>query len=700
MKLKRNKRTYAVGSIIGQALPMVMNLGNNALGREQVMDESGNYIQGARRAYQANVARNAFNPIANVSQTLSDPDASRREKVFSMASFISPAFAIKGAKMRTDRIQEQAKNNLFLQQHPNTMGQSYNPYYMAQGGVIDELNIPKQYQFIRDTRLFYGGGGMVPQQNMEPAELENGETFQTPGGPIQQVNGNTHAQGGEDYMLPEGTAILGKNMSKEYKKKFKVLGQQLKRMQDKSTKLMNSDATPIAKRTAKMMLDKIQNQYDQLVNEQEMEKGNQMGMPEQYATGGIHIKKANRGKFTAYKKRTGKTTEEALHSSNPHVRQMANFARNAKKWKHPDGDVIGPYGYPVPRIQGPWSSPKNAPYDPNWQPPVQQINPSSQPRIISGQSNSVYITPPDTLQNVPLMRNMDNNTWRVNPYIQHAKGGILGNNIKKYFTGGWTDEYTQDPLTPIKGNEVGFGQHSYQIPNIEASKGIPSPVVPETKQASKFDFNNLANGIAQVAPIVYNLGQGMSKQKQFDYQKYLNPYIGDIRSAMRSRRANIDPMLEANRIAQATGNYNLRNAGASPSQLYGNLQAGATARQRSDMAAYSGQQNTNNQYLADQAQMDYYTGRDVSALNVQGYDINERNAAAKRNFMATATSQLQQYAQTKQLEKNQIYRDAQRMGLINDLFSDFKFSDKGWVFKKDGSIMSDVEVMNYLKGKR
>jgi len=48
----------------------------------------------------------------------------------------------------------------------------------------------------------------------------------------------------------------------------------------------------------------------------------------------INIKKSHRGRFTAYKKRTGKTTEEALHSKNPHVRRMANFARNARKWKH------------------------------------------------------------------------------------------------------------------------------------------------------------------------------------------------------------------------------------------------------------------------------------------------------------------------------------------------------------------------------
>lgn len=58
-----------------------------------------------------------------------------------------------------------------------------------------------------------------------------------------------------------------------------------------------------------------------------------------YKTGvkSIHIKPENKGKFTAYKKRTGKTTEEALHSSNAHVRQMAQFAKNAKSWDHSKG---------------------------------------------------------------------------------------------------------------------------------------------------------------------------------------------------------------------------------------------------------------------------------------------------------------------------------------------------------------------------
>jgi hypothetical protein len=56
--------------------------------------------------------------------------------------------------------------------------------------------------------------------------------------------------------------------------------------------------------------------------------------------GGIHIKPSHRGRFTAYLKRTGSTLSEALHSKSAHVRQMANFARNAKKWKHEDGGYL------------------------------------------------------------------------------------------------------------------------------------------------------------------------------------------------------------------------------------------------------------------------------------------------------------------------------------------------------------------------
>lgn len=46
----------------------------------------------------------------------------------------------------------------------------------------------------------------------------------------------------------------------------------------------------------------------------------------------IEINPKNKGKFTATKERTGKSTEELTHSKNPLTRKRAIFAQNAKKW--------------------------------------------------------------------------------------------------------------------------------------------------------------------------------------------------------------------------------------------------------------------------------------------------------------------------------------------------------------------------------
>lgn len=48
----------------------------------------------------------------------------------------------------------------------------------------------------------------------------------------------------------------------------------------------------------------------------------------------IRINPANKGKFNATKKRTGKTTEQLAHSKNPLTRKRAIFALNSRKFKH------------------------------------------------------------------------------------------------------------------------------------------------------------------------------------------------------------------------------------------------------------------------------------------------------------------------------------------------------------------------------
>ena len=62
---------------------------------------------------------------------------------------------------------------------------------------------------------------------------------------------------------------------------------------------------------------------------------------DQFAGGGhkIHIKKANRGKFTALKKRTGHSASWFKAHGTPAQKKMAIFALNAKKWKHAHGGI-------------------------------------------------------------------------------------------------------------------------------------------------------------------------------------------------------------------------------------------------------------------------------------------------------------------------------------------------------------------------
>lgn len=55
------------------------------------------------------------------------------------------------------------------------------------------------------------------------------------------------------------------------------------------------------------------------------------------AKSGIKINPKNRGKFTATMKRTGKSAEQLVHSKNPLTRKRAQFALNARKWKHLNG---------------------------------------------------------------------------------------------------------------------------------------------------------------------------------------------------------------------------------------------------------------------------------------------------------------------------------------------------------------------------
>ena len=62
-------------------------------------------------------------------------------------------------------------------------------------------------------------------------------------------------------------------------------------------------------------------------------KGNKL-LPKNKKGNKIHIKKENKGKFTAYcnGKVTNECIQKGLRSKDPKIRKRANFARNVRSW--------------------------------------------------------------------------------------------------------------------------------------------------------------------------------------------------------------------------------------------------------------------------------------------------------------------------------------------------------------------------------
>lgn len=63
-----------------------------------------------------------------------------------------------------------------------------------------------------------------------------------------------------------------------------------------------------------------------------------------FKDGGIFIKPENRGKFTALKERTGKSSTWYKEHGTPAQKKMATFSLNATKWKHADGGELHTHG--------------------------------------------------------------------------------------------------------------------------------------------------------------------------------------------------------------------------------------------------------------------------------------------------------------------------------------------------------------------
>ena len=170
---------------------------------------------------------------------------------------------------------------------------------------------------------------------------------------------------------------------------------------------------------------------------------------------------------------------------------------------------------------------------------------------------------------------------------------------------------------------------------------------------NKFDWGSALSGMASLAPIMSNLFTGRPETVDAVY----NPYATSISNTMRRRRYDINPAIEDLNRNRATSNYNASqintNTGAN---LAYRLQS-AVNTDRAIASLRSQESNANNQYLGDYANTMNSLGQQwVNATNMAN-EANAQNRATARNIRRAGLSQLSQWAQNRELMRNQKARD-------------------------------------------
>lgn len=169
-------------------------------------------------------------------------------------------------------------------------------------------------------------------------------------------------------------------------------------------------------------------------------------------------------------------------------------------------------------------------------------------------------------------------------------------------------------------------------------------------------FNKVGSalsGIASLAPIMSNLFTGRSETVDAVY----NPYATSITNTMRRRRYDINPAIEDLNRNRATSNYNASQVNTNTGANLAYRLQSAVNTDRAIASLRSQESNANNQYLGDYANTMNSLGQQwVNATNIAN-EANSQNRATTRNIRRAGLSQLSQWAQNRELMRNQKARD-------------------------------------------
>lgn len=201
-------------------------------------------------------------------------------------------------------------------------------------------------------------------------------------------------------------------------------------------------------------------------------------------------------------------------------------------------------------------------------------------------------------------------------------------------------------LTATNSEMVGLGDALTSLPKSNAySKPEPDN--------NKFNWGSALSGIASLTPIMSNLFTGRPETVDAVY----NPYATSISNAMRRRRYDISPAIEDLNRNRATSNYNASQINTSTGANLAYRLQSAVNTDRAIASLRSQESNVNNQYLGDYANTMNSLGQQwVNATNMAN-EANAQNRATARNIRRAGLSQLSQWAQNRELMRNQKARD-------------------------------------------
>lgn len=452
------------------------------------------------------------------------------------------------------------------------------------------------------------------------AYVDDGELIQTPDGSISKVPENNKPTDSNLVSLPEGSRVLSDKLKAPGRKEtFAQLGEKM--MTKKKSKYNDRFAENAAK------LNEMNNNmiHDQLFAMQESVKQSKGIKPKtkqiQAAALGDEIGKQSSRHNTMSVKGTRYNVGDI-------------FDYNGITYKVTNTNEATPIkareGYGGPASTG-WPTQFNpVSVQSNTQRPMSIVPPGSYG------VTSTSTTTPVSVSSTSVKRR------RTTPST--STGLIDEGKPELPFT--WYDAPTVDPV------------YDADYDTVESPSATPNDI---SYRETRADIRNklfgkvgsALSGIASLTPIMSNLFTGRPETVDAVY----NPYATSIANSMRRRRYDINPAIEDLNRNRATSNYNASqintNTGAN---LAYRLQS-AVNTDRAIASLRSQESNANNQYLGDYANTMNSLGQQwVNATNIAN-EANTQNRDTARNIRRAGLSQLSQWAQNRELMRNQGARD-------------------------------------------